>query len=172
MPSPFAHALGGVATAFIVDAIRRPSLTVPVLVGSAALAMAPDLDLLTDSHRTYTHSIGAVAIVGLVCWLICRFRSRGSAPAAALTAAYASHLLLDLLSKDTRAPSGITALWPLTTKYYQSPWTVFAETSRRYWRPEEFVLGNLRTLSWELAVLLPLLIAAWAWWSGRTLKTR
>jgi inner membrane protein len=171
MPTPFAHALGGLATAFIVDSIpRRPSLTASILIGSVALAVAPDLDLLTGSHRTHTHSIGAVAIAGVVCWLVLRSRSRSAAASAALTAAYASHLLLDWLSKDTRAPSGIPALWPFTAQYYQSPWTVFSETSRRYWLPEEFLLGNLRALSWEVAVLLPLLVVAWVRWSGRTLK--
>jgi hypothetical protein len=35
--------------------------------------------------------------------------------------------------------------------------------------PQEFVLGNLRALSWEVAMLAPLLIVAWASWSKRTL---
>ena len=171
MPSPVAHAVGGLAAAFFVDSVpRRQTLTVPILVGSVALAVAPDLDLLTGSHRAHTHSIGAVAIVGGICWLILRRRSRNTAAASALIASYASHLLLDWLSKDTRTPSGIPALWPFTGQYYQSPWTVFGETSRRYWLPEEFILGNLRALGWELAVLLPLLIVAWAHWSGRTLE--
>jgi len=40
--------------------------------------------------------------------------------AAALTAAYASHLLLDWLSKDTSKPSGLAVLWPFTFNYYVS----------------------------------------------------
>ncbi len=36
--------------------------------------MAPDLDLLIGSHRTYTHSIGAVFVVGIVSWLVMRGR--------------------------------------------------------------------------------------------------
>jgi inner membrane protein len=172
MPSPVAHALGGLAAAFIVDSVpRRPTLTVPILVGSVALAVAPDLDLLTGSHRTHTHSIGAVAIIGVICWVVLRSRSRSTAAAAALIAAYASHLLLDWLSKDTRPPSGIPALWPFTAQYYQSPLTVFGETSRRYWLPEEFVLGNLRSLGWDLTVLVPLLIVAWVHWSRSTLES-
>ena len=76
------------------------------------------------------------------------------------------------MSKDTSQPSGLTALWPFTTKHYKSGWDVFGEISRRYWLPEEFILGNLRAASWELAVLTPLLVVAWARWSKRTLKTK
>ena len=171
MPSPVAHALAGLATAFLVDSTaRRPTLTVPILIGSAALAMAPDLDILTGSHRTYTHSVGAVAIVGVVCLAVLRSRSAGAAAAAALTAAYASHLPLDWLSKDMRPPSGITALWPFTAAYYQSPWSVFGETSRRYWLPHEFIVSNLKEATWEVAVMGPLLFLAWAFWSERTVK--
>jgi len=61
-------------------------------------------------------------------------------------------------------------LWPVTAQYYQSPWTVFGETSRRYWLPAEFVFGTLRSVAWELTVLLPLVIVAWALWSEKTLK--
>ena len=170
MPSPVAHALAGLTTAFLVDSVgRRPSLIWPVLAGSVVLAVAPDLDLLTASHRTHSHSIGAVAIVGVLCWIVVRARSVRTISAVALTAAYASHLPLDWLSKDTRAPSGITALWPFTSRYYQSPWFVFGETSRRYWLPEEFIMNNLKEGMWEFAVMAPLLLLAWAFWSKRSL---
>lgn len=173
MPSPVGHALGGLVAAFAVDSFaHRPRLTLPVLLASAVIAVAPDLDLLAGSHRTYTHSIGGLAIVALISWLILRPRVSSLAAVATLTAAYASHLALDWLSKDTSAPSGLTVLWPLTSKYYESGLDVFGEISRRYWLPEEFVLGNLRAASWEFAVLTPLLILAWARWSARTLKTK
>ena len=169
MPSPVAHVLGGLATAFVVDSlVRRSSVTVPVLIASAAIAVAPDFDLVGGTHRTYSHSVGGVAIVGVVCWLLVRARSSNVNIAAILTAAYASHLPLDWLSKDTREPSGLTALWPFTTKYYQSGWDVFPEISRRYWLLDEFILGNLRAAAWELAVLGPCLLLAWTFWSKQT----
>jgi hypothetical protein len=87
-------------------------------------------------------------------------------------AAYGSHLLLDWMGKDTSIPPGFTALWPFSSDYYVSGWNVFDEISRRYWLPQEFVLGNLRALSWELAVLTPLLFVAWTRWSGNTLTTK
>ena len=172
MPSPVAHALGGLAAAFVLDAwARRPSLTVRVLIASATMAIAPDFDLLGATHRTYSHSIGAVVAVGIVCWVLVRARAANTAIAAVLTAAYASHLPLDWLSKDTRAPSGLTVFWPFTMTYYQSPWNVFSEISRRYWLPQEFIFNNLRAAMWEFAVVAPWVFFAWVYWSKKTLKT-
>ena len=168
MPSPVGHALGGLAAAFVADSlVRRPALTLPLLAASAALAVAPDLDILAGSHRTYSHSIGAVAIVGIVSWLV--LRARTASGAAALTAAYASHLALDWMSKDTSHPVGLTALWPFNTTYYRSGWDVFGEISRRYWLPEEFLVGNITAALLEVMIVVPFLFAAWTFWSGRTL---
>ena len=175
MPTPAAHALGGLAAAFLVDSVRRrPVLSPVLLVASAAAAMAPDLDLLGGSHRTYTHSVGAALIVGLASWLILSIRRGPRAPRAAIIvmAAYGSHLLLDWMGKDTSIPPGFTALWPFTSEYYVSGWNLFGEVSRRYWLPREFILWNLQALAWELVVLTPLLMVAWVRWSGRTLKTK
>lgn len=172
MPSPVAHVLGGLAAAFVVDSFaRRPSLTVPVLIGSATMAIAPDLDLLGPTHRTYSHSIGAVAVVGLLCWVLIRARAANTVIVAVLTAAYASHLPLDWLSKDTRDPSGLTMLWPLTSKFYQSPFDVFPEISRRYWLLDEFIVNNIKAAAWEFVVVAPWLFLAWVYWSKQTLKT-
>jgi hypothetical protein len=42
---------------------------------------------------------------------------------------------------------------------------LFLEVSRRYWKPEEFIVGNFKTVGWESVVLLP--IVAVAWWTRR-----
>jgi len=171
MPSPVGHALGGLTAAFLINAFaRRPALTVGLLATSAAVAVAPDLDILVGSHRTYTHSIGAVAIVALAGWLILRKRSAGAV--AALTAAYASHLALDWTSKDTSLPSGLTVLWPFTSRYYKSGLDLFGEVSRRYWLPEEFIIGNIKAAMWEFVLVAPCLFLAWVFWSKRTLQTK
>ena len=78
-------------------------------------------------------------------------------------------LVLDWLGKDTSPPPGLTVLWPFSRAYYQTGWDVFGEVSRRYWLPREFILGNLWAVAWEVAVLAPLLVIAWAFWSRRTL---
>ena len=108
MPSPVGHALGGLTAAFLTNAFaRRPALTAGLLAASVTVAVAPDLDILLGSHRTYTHSVGAVALVALTAWLVLRRRPAGAAGATALSAAYASHLALDWTSKDTSLPSGL-----------------------------------------------------------------
>ena len=61
-------------------------------------------------------------------------------------------------------------LWPFSSRFFLSGYDVFMAISRRYWLPEEFIVGNLRALGWELMVLLPVLLAAWMVWSGRTLR--
>ncbi len=166
------HALGGLAAAFLADSTgRRRQLSPALLIASAALAVAPDLDLLIGSHRTYTHSVGAVLVIGLTSWLVMRGRVPNAMRAAAiLMAAYGSHLVVDWTGKDTSTPPGLMIAWPFSSAFDVSGWNLFGEVSRRYWLPTEFVLGNLRALSWELAVLSPLLILAWARWSRRTLR--
>jgi inner membrane protein len=141
-----------------------------LLAAAAALAVTPDLDILVGAHRAHTHSVAAVAVVGLASWLVLRRRSTHAlALSFALAAAFGSHLLLDLLGKDTRNPRGLTALWPFSSDYYVTGWDVFSEVSRRYWLPGEFVVGNLRAVAWELVLLGPVLLVAWAFWSRRTL---
>jgi membrane-bound metal-dependent hydrolase YbcI (DUF457 family) len=171
MPSPVGHALGGLTAAFLIKAFsRRPGLTISLLAAAAVMAVAPDLDILAGSHRTYTHSVGGVAIVGLASWLILRGRSTSTAGAAAVTAAYASHLALDWLSKDTSLPSGLMLLWPFTSRYYKSGLDLFGEISRRYWLPEEFIAGNLKAAAWEIALVGPLLLVAWVLWSAKAVQ--
>jgi membrane-bound metal-dependent hydrolase YbcI (DUF457 family) len=170
MPTPFGHAIGGLAAAlFANSAARRPGLSPQLLLAAAAAAVAPDLDILLGSHRTYTHSVGAAALVGLVSWLLLRRRVNAPAAAAAVTAAYGSHLLLDWLGKDTSRPPGLTVLWPFSSTYFLSGCELFGEVSRRYWLLDEFIFGNLKALGWEMLVLTPVMLIAWVVWSGRTI---
>ena len=151
-------------------AARRPQLSPALLVAAAAIAVAPDLDLLIGLHRAYTHSLGAVCVVGITSWLVVRGRVPYPMPAAAmLTAAYGSHLLLDWMGKDTSSPLGLTIMWPFSARYYVSGWNLFGAVSRRYWLPREFIVGNLQALAWELMALVPVLLIAWVVWSKRTL---
>jgi LexA-binding, inner membrane-associated putative hydrolase len=155
MPTPVGHALGGLAAAWMFR--RRAGLALACVLA----AVVPDLDLLFRSHRAYTHSIGAVAIVALVAWLVMRRGPHTLGSTLAMTAAYGSHLLLDWLGKDSSNPPGLMALWPFSSGFYISGLDLFKEVSRRYWSLDEFVLGNLNTLGWELLTLGPLAALAW-----------
>ena len=126
----------------------------PAITGLAfaAVGLAPDLDLLVGSHSTYTHSVGAVATVFVAAWAV----SRRPRVAAAVAAAWASHLLLDWLGSDTSPPLGIMALWPFSREHYLSSLYVFDAISRRYWLVEQFVWGNLTAALKEVLILGPL----------------
>jgi membrane-bound metal-dependent hydrolase YbcI (DUF457 family) len=165
MPSPLGHAVAAVAAGWAVD--RRPA-TRATTIAFVAAGLVPDLDLLVGSHSTYTHSVGAVGLVFVACWAGTRFTD--ARRAAALAAAWGSHLLLDWLGNDTRAPIGIMALWPFTAEHYQSTLYVFDGISRRYWLPEQFVWGNLRAAVKEVAILSP--IAALVYWITNTKATK
>ena len=167
MPSPVGHALGGLAAGWLIAGVaRRPAPTSrsaarshPAVRRAALfglLGIAPDLDLLFGIHSTYTHSIGAVLLVGLAAFAITRERLL----AAACAAAWGSHVLFDWLGADSSLPLGIMALWPLTTEFYQSPVTIFMAISRRYWLPG-FYAHNTLAIARELLILAPLVWIIW-----------
>ena len=104
---------------------------VPIVLLFALLGMLPDIDLLIiESHRSATHSLLAVGVVGLVARGVARGRPRVWLASAA---AYASHLLLDWLGTDTVAPIGIMVLWPFDVTAYQSSFDWFYPICREYW---------------------------------------
>ncbi len=185
MPSPIGHALAGLTVGLLATAAHRrtqPSresharaggstpaiipprsranrdvlLTIPI--ACAAAAVAPDLDLLFGTHSTYTHSLGAVAIVYVAVRLVRPQPHAVSALAIAL--AWGTHLLLDWLGTDTTEPVGIMALWPFTTAHYQSTLFVFDAISRLYWIPELFIWANLKAAAKEVLILGPFVLVA------------
>ena len=159
MPSPIGHALGGIACAWpLVPRTARARCGVRSALIVAAIAAAPDLDLLVNDHRGPGHSLGAAIIAGIAVWIVAGQIRWGSAAAAA----WSSHVLLDWLGADTRPPIGIMALWPLSTAYFQSPLQIFPAISRRYWLPE-FWYYNAKAVLVEVVVLLP--IAALIVWT-------
>ncbi len=139
-------------------AARRPVDTAMLAILPFALVgTLPDLDLLFGTHSTYTHSVGAVAIVLVIARVITgRWRW-----AVAACLAYASHILLDWLGNDTTPPIGVMALWPFSWEFYESPYHVFMPISRRYWLPG-FFAHNLTAVMREILWVGPL--AALAFW--------
>lgn len=130
----------------------------------AAVAIAPDLDLIVGTHREASHSVGAAAIAGAVAWVVAR-RARWRW-GAAVALAWASHVLLDWLSNDTRPPIGVLALWPFSDAYYKASIEIFPAVSRRYWE-SRFWMYNVRALIVELVVLGPIAAAVLWWWRRR-----
>jgi membrane-bound metal-dependent hydrolase YbcI (DUF457 family) len=147
MPSPIGHALAGIATGWRVG--RRQDLRAAAIL--AAVAIAPDLDLLLGTHREITHSLGAAAAAGLVAWAA----TRQPRWALAIGLAWASHVGLDWLSNDTRPPIGVMALWPVTHHYYKAAIEIFPPVSRKY-SESRFWRYNLHAVIAEVAILGPL----------------
>jgi membrane-bound metal-dependent hydrolase YbcI (DUF457 family) len=180
MPSPFGHALGGIAMSWLADLAPGPRAC-PVTrrdapfyeragglltLACAALAMAPDADLLLRAHRTATHSVTAVAVVTIVVAVVTGWVTRrASFPATRVTlmcgAAYASHLLLDWLGVDRSPPPGLQLLWPFSRTWFISGVDLFVQTERRRLFSIASIRTNLFAMAWEAAVLLPVLAVLW-----------
>ncbi len=191
MPTPVGHALAGLATAWFSSLRRSRDAGPPQRRGPSArfwphVPWPPRRPTSTSSSTRIArtrHSIGASLICGAVAWGVARRqRSRswtpetpavratvvgysGAAVGLTLGLAYATHVLLDWLGKDTAPPFGLMALWPFSSRYFVSGIDLFTEISRRYWLPREFIYGNLRSVGRELVILGP--IAAAAWWVSR-----
>ena len=166
MPSPVGHALAGIAVAW--DVVPRRNRQVAAAL--AAIAIAPDLDLMLGAHREASHSVGAAVIAGAVAGLLWfafaapAHRRDAVRAAVAVALAWGSHVFLDWLSNDTRPPLGVMAFWPLTHDYYKAAIEIFPPVSRRYWE-SRFWLYNLRAIVVELLILGPL--AALVLWRSR-----
>lgn len=136
---------------------------VPTMV-FAALGAAADLDLAFGTHSTYTHSIGAVLVVGVLGWCVASVANPGDTSAYRLAfaaaAAYGSHVLFDWMGSDRSVPVGIMALWPFSDAFYQSDAFFFMPVSRRYWQPG-FLAYTLRVVAFEVIVLLPVALLVW-----------
>ena len=116
------------------------------------LGMLPDVDFLTGFHSAYTHSLGAMLVVGVVTAIL------GFRPylrmGAAVAAVYGSHVLLDWLGTDDVAPYGVMALWPLDGGFFLSELHWFPGICREYWLGRCW-LHNGGAVLWELSVLGP-----------------
>ena len=163
MPSPVGHAIAGAAIARAIT----PKDT-GLVVACAALAVAPDLDLvLPQNHRMATHSIGAVALVMILAILVTgRVKWDGAwhRVVFALVAAFASHLLLDWLAVDNTPPRGIQLLWPFSDDWYISNWDLFRGTARRNVLTAQSMWINATAIAQEIVTLGPI---AWVVWRLR-----
>lgn len=168
MPSPIGHTLGGlivhVATAEPHE-IRRPRRALLL----ACLATAPDLDLLLNlaigpgHHRAEGHSLGASVLAGLAVAAASRLSGKARPAAQGLAAglAWFSHVALDALGSDSNPPYGVMALWPLVDGFMKSPIPLFLDIGRTL--EGAILCQNALAAAWEMAVLLPVLVAVWRW---------
>ena len=177
MPSPFGHSIAGLAVAWAADLVPgdRAWRAAPasaswyrragngLSVACALLAMTPDLDLAFARHRTYTHSVGAVAIVGLLGAVVAYVVAPRHALRVAITcaAAYASHLFLDWLGVDLYPPPGLQVFWPFDSGWYISGLDLFRQTRRNRLLTWPVFSQNLLAMAQELAILGPIVLTLW-----------
>ena len=165
MPTPIGHALAGLAVAGVGSQTRLPGRDAALL---ALCACAPDLDLIlrqfdgVNHHRGATHSFAAAALAGLFAFLL-RRAGLGFPRPGLVAAAWASHVLLDYLGRDTTLPFGEMALWPFSKAFFISPVAVFLDIPRSF--SAEAIRHNLTAAALEIAILGPL--AALCWRRGR-----
>jgi len=176
MPSPIGHALAGVAVAWTADLLPgdRAWRIAPqsaswyqragkgLTLTCAALGAAPDLDLLVGVHRTFTHSLTAVAFVGLFAAALAANAGRPIARVALMCAgAYGTHLLLDWLGADNYPPRGIQAFWPVSLEWFISDVDLFPQTARQELWTSASMWKNLRAIVQEMTILGPTVIGLW-----------
>ena len=190
MPSPFGHSIAGLAVAWAADLVPgdRAWRAAPasaswyrragngLSVACALLAMTPDIDLALTRHRTYTHSVGAVIVVGVVGFAVAAGSSRAwlaGAPkarrrparaariGAMCAAAYASHLLLDWLGVDLYPPPGLQLFWPFDSGWYISGLDLFRQTRRGHLFTWPVLSQNIAAIAQEMAILVPIAVGLW-----------
>jgi len=171
MPSPVGHALAGVAAGYFVGGPGAGGFTVAQsgwltarkllsdrgIVAFALLGVLPDVDFLFGVHSAYTHSVGAIVVVGL-CGGFAGTR-KGLRASVAAAAAYGSHVVLDWLGSDGIAPIGVMALWPLSSEFFLSDRYLFMSVCREYWLVDCW-WHNALGLSRELLILGPVALGA------------
>lgn len=164
MPSPIGHALGGLAVVWGADLLPGRRISSPRLaLACAALAALPDIDLLLPiAHRTATHSLTAVAVVGLLIIVATGVTGKVTTKIAVVCmVALASHLLLDWMAVDWTRERGLQLLWPFSDRWFISGWDVFRGTERRHLFTVATLQTNLAAVSQEIAILAPVALAAW-----------
>jgi inner membrane protein len=187
VPSPIGHVLAGAAVVYAGDAIDRRRSPTSLVATCALLGAVADLDLLLPGyHRSFTHSLTAVAFIFIVAAAVTgevtrlrasRFLLRASRfggqaggrgggqarwrVALICACAYASHLLLDWLGSDRLPPHGLQVFWPFVKRYFMSGLDVFAETERRHPFSGPTIVQNLWAAAQEVVILAPITGALW-----------
>ena len=136
-------------------------------------ANAADLDFipglivgdLNRYHRLASHSITALIGFSLICTFLA-WRCNRQALRIGLWCGlfYATHLLLDWMSTDTRPPVGIPLLWPFLDHTYSSPFVLALGISHGGTGASTlaalrdlFSLRNLQVMLMEVMLLGPIL---------------
>ena len=172
MAFPPAHILVGVGAAELLRSFL-PLPRWPTRIACAALAVLPDFDIVlglvgegeaSAFHGTFTHSVFAAVVVGLIAWVIA-----GRAWGIAASVGYASHMLVDLL--DERGKTNVLLGWPFSLELAEGIARVFPTVPFQHghgvlaavlslFRPEVFSRLAIQTVIGAAMCAVLLLLAA------------
>jgi membrane-bound metal-dependent hydrolase YbcI (DUF457 family) len=138
------------------------------------LANVPDIDFLFGTavgfpnrfHHLWTHSLCFAVAAGLAMMAVHRKKENSSRTRWGfwVFALVFSHMVLDLFTRDRQEPFGMTLLWPLSSKFFISPFSLFRDVAKSdVWHgflASLFSVHNFWTVAWEMAVLAPL-VTVW-----------
>jgi len=158
---------------FIFRVAERPAKSIqwPRLALYVFAANAPDLDFIPGLflgepgrfHHGPSHSLGFAVVFGLTLGTALALGKLGDSLRYSMImfSLYFSHVLLDYLGNDTRAPFGVPLFWPLSDEYYISPAAIFLAIRRPSFSGVAFVTGlfsshNLLAITVEFLLLWPL----------------
>lgn len=167
MPSPLGHGLAAAVVHTLTARGARERRNPWRLAALVGVAVIPDVDLLfkyvdgRPHHQGMTHSIGFTLLASLAAYGWARFEgwARPWGTGIAVAAAYGSHVLLDLLGRDTHPPIGVRALWPIHDGFFKFPQPVFLDIGRNLdWVT---LVNNVQAGLWEIVVLSPITWIAW-----------
>jgi inner membrane protein len=168
MPSPVAHSLAGAALYLAASPAGRLRVNWPTALTCVATACAADLDFLAGFavgdwgryHQGASHSLGVALALGFaLAWLPLAGAGPWARRWGLLTACSVSHLALDLVTRDARAPYGVPLLWPLSDAYVYTGIELFPNM-RRGSLDIALSAGNWHVLAIEVALLGPVVLAA------------
>lgn len=144
MASPIAHSLAGLSIYWIanrqspvrsVGAINRK--TIFGAAGAVILANLSDFDLIAGwivrkyLHHQFSHTLAFAVLAGAICALASPlFKASARRTFWLATALVASHVVIDYFTKDTTTPKGCMVFWPITSRYFISPISVFLDIWR------------------------------------------
>jgi membrane-bound metal-dependent hydrolase YbcI (DUF457 family) len=171
VPSPLLHGAAGAGLAGVGWRRREKLFVIVALIVAANVA---DLDLLpglvigdaSRYHHGFTHSLGAAVIAGVMAAAAATwFRLQGAVRFGVLVAAaFASHVVLDMLSIGKSAYNAVPLFWPITNRIYTLPPSIFPDiqydsTAVRFFG-SLFSRNNLYALLFESATVA---VTAVAW---------
>ncbi len=170
MPTPIGHSLAGYLI-FTVQNDQKNQLKWMDLTFAVIVANVPDLDIIPGMlvgdpnkfHHGITHSIGFAVILGLLAGILFFLKKRRNfLPYFSLFFfCYSSHLVLDYLAVDTKAPFGEQLFWPISQIYVLSPIAIFSDVHKAsessIFLQSLFNWHNFRTIVIECAILIPII---------------